>query len=116
MTSGAVPLLSVEGLDVAYGDFQVLWQAAMHVGEGEIVAILGPSVVEGRREGRPLVRIGAPRRTQPSGRLRQAVADIVLVVSRDALKAANGDRLLAQLVFNAAAAACRPRGPSRARS
>ena len=30
------PMLSVDGLDVAYGDFQVLWQAAMHVDEGEI--------------------------------------------------------------------------------
>jgi len=35
------PLLVVEALDVAYGDFQVLWQAAMHVGEAEIVALLG---------------------------------------------------------------------------
>ena len=42
-TAGAAPMLEVEGLDVAYGDFQVLWQAAMHVGEGEIVAILGPN-------------------------------------------------------------------------
>jgi branched-chain amino acid transport system ATP-binding protein len=40
---GAAPMLSVDGLDVAYGDFQVLWQAAMHVGEGEIVAVLGPN-------------------------------------------------------------------------
>ena len=37
------PMLSVDGLDVAYGDFQVLWQAAMHLGEGEIVAVLGPN-------------------------------------------------------------------------
>jgi branched-chain amino acid transport system ATP-binding protein len=36
-------LLGVEGLDVAYGDFQVLWQAAMEVREGEIVAVLGPN-------------------------------------------------------------------------
>ena len=36
-------MLAVEGLDVAYGDFQVLWQAAMHVGQGEIVAVLGPN-------------------------------------------------------------------------
>ncbi len=43
MTTPGVPMLSVEGLDVAYGDFQVLWQAAMHVGEGEIVAVLGPN-------------------------------------------------------------------------
>jgi len=40
---GGVSLLAVEDLDVAYGDFQVLWQAAMHVGEGEIVALLGPN-------------------------------------------------------------------------
>jgi len=37
------PMLAVENLDVAYGDFQVLWQASMHVGEGEIVAVLGPN-------------------------------------------------------------------------
>jgi branched-chain amino acid transport system ATP-binding protein len=36
-------LLEVEHLDVAYGDFQVLWQAALRVGEGEIVAVLGPN-------------------------------------------------------------------------
>jgi branched-chain amino acid transport system ATP-binding protein len=41
--TATAPMLSVEGLDVAYGDFQVLWQAAMHVGEREIVAILGPN-------------------------------------------------------------------------
>jgi branched-chain amino acid transport system ATP-binding protein len=39
----ATPVLTVEGLDVAYGDFQVLWQVAMHVGDGEIVAVLGPN-------------------------------------------------------------------------
>ena len=39
----SAPLLAVEGLDVAYGDFQVLWQAALEVGEGEIVAVLGPN-------------------------------------------------------------------------
>jgi branched-chain amino acid transport system ATP-binding protein len=37
------PLLLVEDLDVAYGDFQVLWQATLRVGEGEIVAVLGPN-------------------------------------------------------------------------
>jgi branched-chain amino acid transport system ATP-binding protein len=39
----ADPLLAVQGLDVAYGDFQVLWQAAIEVGDGEIVAVLGPN-------------------------------------------------------------------------
>jgi len=41
--ASATPLLSVEALDVAYGDFQVLWEAAMEVREGEIVAVLGPN-------------------------------------------------------------------------
>jgi branched-chain amino acid transport system ATP-binding protein len=36
-------MLSVEGLDVAYGDFQVLWGAELRVGAGEIVAVLGPN-------------------------------------------------------------------------
>jgi branched-chain amino acid transport system ATP-binding protein len=36
-------VLRVEGLDVAYGDFQVLWEAAMRVEEGEIVCLLGPN-------------------------------------------------------------------------
>jgi branched-chain amino acid transport system ATP-binding protein len=36
-------VLTVEGLDVAYGDFQVLWQAAIRVEEGEIVCLLGPN-------------------------------------------------------------------------
>jgi len=40
---GAAPLLDVTDLDVAYGDFQVLWEAALRVGEAEIVAVLGPN-------------------------------------------------------------------------
>ena len=36
-------LLTVDALDVAYGDFQVLWQAELRVDEGEIVAVLGPN-------------------------------------------------------------------------
>jgi branched-chain amino acid transport system ATP-binding protein len=35
--------LEVRDLDVAYGDFQVLWQAELSVREGEIVALLGPN-------------------------------------------------------------------------
>jgi len=38
-----VSLLVVEGLSVAYGDFQVLWDVSLHVEEGEIVALLGPN-------------------------------------------------------------------------
>ena len=37
------PQLVVEGLDVAYGDFQVLWQAHLAVNTGEVVALLGPN-------------------------------------------------------------------------
>jgi branched-chain amino acid transport system ATP-binding protein len=43
VTASPASLLAVEGLDVAYGDFQVLWQAAMHAADGEIVAVLGPN-------------------------------------------------------------------------
>ena len=36
-------MLTVERLDVAYGDFQVLWEADLRVDAGEIVAVLGPN-------------------------------------------------------------------------
>ena len=42
-TASTGPQLVVEGLDVAYGDFQVLWQAHLNVNAGEIVALLGPN-------------------------------------------------------------------------
>ncbi len=35
--------LAVEGIDVAYGDYQVLWQADLRVDMGAIVAVLGPN-------------------------------------------------------------------------
>jgi len=38
-----VTLLAADSLDVAYGDFQVLWDVSAHVDEGEIVALLGPN-------------------------------------------------------------------------
>jgi branched-chain amino acid transport system ATP-binding protein len=36
-------MLEARGLDVLLGDYQVLWQARVHVGENEIVALLGPN-------------------------------------------------------------------------
>jgi branched-chain amino acid transport system ATP-binding protein len=36
-------MLRVEKLDVAYGDFQVLWEAELRVDAGQIVAVLGPN-------------------------------------------------------------------------
>jgi branched-chain amino acid transport system ATP-binding protein len=36
-------MLRVEGLAVAYGDFQVLWDVTLEVHAGEIVALLGPN-------------------------------------------------------------------------
>jgi branched-chain amino acid transport system ATP-binding protein len=36
-------MLEVEGLDVAYGDFQVLWEAHLRVDGGEVVCVLGPN-------------------------------------------------------------------------
>jgi branched-chain amino acid transport system ATP-binding protein len=38
-----VTQLSVESMDVAYGDFQVLWGAELEVRAAEIVALLGPN-------------------------------------------------------------------------
>jgi branched-chain amino acid transport system ATP-binding protein len=35
------PLLAVRGLDVGYGDTQVLWDVALEVGRGEVVALVG---------------------------------------------------------------------------
>jgi branched-chain amino acid transport system ATP-binding protein len=35
--------LAVEAVDVAYGDYQVLWGAELEVAPGEIVALLGPN-------------------------------------------------------------------------
>ena len=35
--------LTVEALDVAYGEFQVLWETGLEVAAGEIVAVLGPN-------------------------------------------------------------------------
>jgi branched-chain amino acid transport system ATP-binding protein len=34
-------MLRVEGIDVAYGDVQVLWDVSLEVKEGEIVALIG---------------------------------------------------------------------------
>jgi branched-chain amino acid transport system ATP-binding protein len=36
-------MLSVQSLDVAYGDYQVLWGAELSMAAGEIVAVLGPN-------------------------------------------------------------------------
>jgi branched-chain amino acid transport system ATP-binding protein len=38
-----LPMLIVGGLDVAYGEFQVLWGAELRVDAGEIVCVLGPN-------------------------------------------------------------------------
>jgi len=43
MTAATTRQLTVEGLDVAYGDFQVLWEAELRVDSGEIVCVLGPN-------------------------------------------------------------------------
>ncbi len=34
-------MLRIDGIDVAYGDVQVLWDVSMEVGSGEIVALIG---------------------------------------------------------------------------
>ena len=37
------PLLEVDGLDVLYGDYQILWDARFRAESGEVVALLGPN-------------------------------------------------------------------------
>jgi len=39
--NGAVPLLRVHGIDVGYGEVQVLWNVSLEVFPGEIVAFVG---------------------------------------------------------------------------
>ncbi|CAN5245369.1 ABC transporter ATP-binding protein [soil metagenome] len=41
--NGPSQLLRLEGVDVAYGNFQVLWNVSLTVGQGEIVALMGPN-------------------------------------------------------------------------
>ena len=36
-------MLEVEGLQVAYGDAPALWDVSLHVGEGELVSVVGPN-------------------------------------------------------------------------
>ena len=36
-------MLEARGLDVLYGDFQILWEAGFRADAGEVVAILGPN-------------------------------------------------------------------------
>lgn len=36
-------MLDVAELEVAYGDYQVIWDVSLHVGPGEIVSVLGPN-------------------------------------------------------------------------
>jgi branched-chain amino acid transport system ATP-binding protein len=37
------PLLEADGLDVLYGDYQILWDVRFRVEPGEVVAVLGPN-------------------------------------------------------------------------
>ena len=42
-TEGLTPLLEAQGLNVLYGDYQILWDANFRAAEGEVVAVLGPN-------------------------------------------------------------------------
>jgi branched-chain amino acid transport system ATP-binding protein len=36
-------LLNIKNIDVAYDDYQVIWNVSLSVKEGEMVALLGPN-------------------------------------------------------------------------
>jgi len=36
-------MLEISGIDASYGNLQVLWDVSLNIGEGEIVALLGPN-------------------------------------------------------------------------
>ena len=36
-------MLRIEGINVFYGDVQVLWKVSLRVDEGEIVTVVGPN-------------------------------------------------------------------------
>jgi len=36
-------MLEISGIDASYGNLQVLWDVSLNIGEGEIVAVLGPN-------------------------------------------------------------------------
>ncbi len=42
-SSPRAPLLRLEGISAGYGDVQVLWDIALEIGAGEIVALVGPN-------------------------------------------------------------------------
>ena len=46
---GGGAVLEADGLDVLYGDYQILWDARIRVEPGEVVALLGPNGAASRR-------------------------------------------------------------------
>ncbi len=82
------PLLEVEALDVGYGDVQVLWDVALRVGAGEVMALIGSNgagkttllraisgVVPARR-GRILFRGQDVTTVPPDKRVRYGIAHV----------------------------------------
>ena len=47
--AGGGAVLEADGLDVLYGDYQILWDARIRVEPGEVVALLGPNGAASRR-------------------------------------------------------------------
>jgi len=72
-------LLSVEGLDVRYGDIQVLWQADLAVAEAEIVALVGANGA-GKTT---LLRTIAGLNTPSAGRISLRGRDITAVSAEE---------------------------------
>jgi branched-chain amino acid transport system ATP-binding protein len=68
----AGPLLEVDGLEVAYGDVQVIWGISFTVSRGEIVTLIGPNGAGKTTTLRALSGLLAPR----AGRIRFGGAEV----------------------------------------
>ncbi|GAB4273972.1 MAG: ABC transporter ATP-binding protein [Deferrisomatales bacterium] len=55
-------MLKVDGIDVFYGDVQVLWDVSFHVAEGEVVALIGANGAGKSTTLRTISGLVAPRR------------------------------------------------------
>ena len=62
MSGGGEPLLVVDGLEVTYGETQILWGVSLTVGEGSITALVGSNGAGKTTTLRTIAGLAPPRR------------------------------------------------------